>query len=390
MPRKSKIKRVAIFNHHQGDTTDATQPLLDYLLDTGTEYLINVRFPFLKSKDGEIETRIYSGKNSIIRKSLIKFYKPVMLSYLKDVMYSFFYGLVYCKDIDIFFGSPNILVLSGIFLKKIGFVKKVVYYIIDYTPKKYENSFINKLYFSIDKFVCYNADEVWSLNRSMIDSRISDRGWKKTEINIKIVPYGNDSSRFKDKDYKDYDPKTIVYFGGISKSKGSELLVPIAKELVKRKVGKFKFLVMGGGDVDWLKEEVSKAKLKQYFEITGPIETHKEVENRLIGCGVALAPYYPEDKNNFSYYSDPAKIKFYLACGLPIVITDVPPIARALEENHAGLISKYNASDFADKITRIIQNNITHKKYKQGSIKFGKEFDWKKIFNNVFKKSNIP
>lgn len=375
---------VAIFNHHQGGTTDATQHLLDYLMKMKrVTKIVNVRFPFLVSENGKTEIRIFQKNNAVQYDSSIKFYKPQILSYIKDFILALYYGCKHCRKIDIYFGSPNILALAGIILKKAGVVRKVIYYTIDYTPRKYTNGIINEIYFIIDKYVCYHSDEVWSLNESMIESRIKDHGWDMKKITIKIVPFGNHSNRFKPSDYLGYDRNTIVYFGGISQDKGAELFVPIAKYLKKNGNNDFKFLVMGGGKVDWLKSEVKKTQLDNYFEITGSIDTLKEVEKRLIKCGVALAPYYPENKNNFSYYSDPGKVKEYLGCGLPIIITAVPPIAQDIQNNNIGLIAKYDAEDFSYKISEIIRNKIKYLSYRKNAIKWGKKYSW----NTIFKKA---
>jgi len=71
-----------------------------------------------------------------------------------------------------------------------------------------------------------------------------------------------------------------------------------------------------------------KYNLDNYFKIYGSINNHITIEKILMSCGIAIAPYSSIDKNNFSFYADPGKVKFYLGCGLPIVITDVPPITH--------------------------------------------------------------
>ena len=99
-------------------------------------------------------------------------------------------------------------------------------------------------------------------------------------------------------------------------------------------------------------------------------------------CGIAIAPYSSIDKNNFSFYADPGKVKFYLGCGLPIVITDVPLIAKDIEKNQSGLIAEYNSVDFCNKIIFILNN---YDLFKRNAIKFGKEFDWNVIFRKSLK-----
>jgi glycosyltransferase involved in cell wall biosynthesis len=380
-----KNKKIAIFSHDQEGTTGTDDEIVKYILNNGCENIVNIKFPFMHSSDGAIRLKFIKNNKETTKKSLIKFYKPEAVSYVKDLILGLFYGLKCLNGFDIFFGMNNLLVLIGLLLKKIGVVKKVAYYIIDYTPVRYENSFLNKLYYKIDKLALYNSDYVISLNEAMLLGRVDDKKLDINKINYIITPFGNDSLSFVESDHK-HDRNVIVYFGTINKNKGSELFIPIAKSLIEKGNDKFLFKIIGGGKVlQGLKDDIKSNNLDKYFDVVGRIDKQGDVDKILLTCGVALAPYYPEDKNNFSYYSDPGKVKIYLGCGLPIVITDVPPIAKELENNNSGIISEYNSSDFADKILKIQEN---YEFYNKNSVEFGKQFDWNVVFNGLFNKIN--
>jgi glycosyltransferase involved in cell wall biosynthesis len=196
-----------------------------------------------------------------------------------------------------------------------------------------------------------------------------------------VAPFGNNSDKYSNADYNQFDKKKIVYFGGIMRSKGAELFIPIVQALIKKGETDILFECIGGGDVEYLRNQVEENGLEKYIKIYGRMEDHSEVERLLLGCGIAIAPYYPEDKNNFSYYADPGKVKVYLGCGLPIVITDVPPIAKDIVQRNAGLIARYDADDFAEKIIHILSG---YTDYRRAATEFGKEYSWKRIFSKVF------
>jgi glycosyltransferase involved in cell wall biosynthesis len=214
----------------------------------------------------------------------------------------------------------------------------------------------------------------------MLEGREKDGKINLNRVRFVEVPFGNNSLSFREADYNNFNKHRIVYFGGIIKNKGCELFVPLVKSLLASGLLDVELWIVGGGDIDYLKKEISDNNLDYCINVLGRIENQKDVDKILLTGGVAIAPYYPEDKNSFSYYSDPGKVKIYLGCGLPIVITGVPPIASSIMKNNAGLVADYSADDFSDKIMKILSN---YSFYKINAIKFGKNFDWNNIFDRV-------
>ena len=98
-------------------------------------------------------------------------------------------------------------------------------------------------------------------------------------------------------------------------------------------------------------------------------------------CALAIAPYNPNDKNSFSFYADPGKVKVYLGCGLPIVITEVPSIYKILVQEKAGLTAKYEGKDFADKIEKVMEDI---KNYRSNARQLGLKYSWDSIFSEAF------
>lgn len=373
--------KIVLYTHNSGGDGNYDDELFDYFLKNNIFEIIKMDFPFGKKSEKTIRFKYFkTGKVVKQFQSIIKFSSPSFLSYIKDIIYGIFYGFKYLKNTDYFFGMDNLLAAVGLFFKKIGFVKYTYYCIIDYTPIRYENYFLNKFYYFLDKVCLYNCDCVISLNSDMINQRIIDKNLDKNKINYKIAPFGNHSFEKKDIEYQKYDLNRLVYFGGVLKSKGSELFIDIAKGLIKKGFDNLVFEVIGGGDIDWLSEQIRLNNLEKYFHIHGRIDNYRDIEEILLNSSIAVAPYYSEDKNSFSYHSDPGKVKFYLGCGLPIVITDVPPIAKDIVTHKAGLIADYEADDFVDKILKILGN---YGFYRDNAIRLGKEFDWNIIFNNI-------
>ncbi len=372
--------KFTIYAHYSA--TGATEALRDWLIKNKAGELVYLAFPFGDTKDRFIRIDIYkNGIPANQKKSIIRFNRPEVLSYLKDFIYGLIYGIRFCKNSDFFFGGDNLLSTIGICLKFLRCVKKTVYYMIDYTPLRYKNTLLNSLYYSFDRIASYKCDMVWALNENMINGRHRDGKLDKEKVNWLEIPFGNHSteSNFKIVNNKNW----IVYMGEIVQNKGAELFIPIAEKLISKNI-KFKFVIIGGGCfLEEIKKEIEKKGIQDYFKIYGYIEDFKEVNKILLECGIGIAPYYPYDKNSFTYYADPGKIKSYLGSGLPVVLTDVPPIAGLIQKNMAGLRAGYSDEDFALKIIRILDN---YDEYRKKAFEMGLLFNWGTIFTNAFEK----
>jgi glycosyltransferase involved in cell wall biosynthesis len=375
-----KTKKISILAHGAG--TGNAEELRDWLIEKKTKEIVYITFPFGASTQKEITVEIYrDGKPVRTFRSLVRFKNPVLFSYLKDFIYALVYCLRFCGSSDVLVGSDNLLTLAAVWMKKHSKIGKVVYYMIDYTPVRYSNAAMNNLYYSMDRAAAYGSDVVWPLDPRTIEGRFEDKKLDPKRVHWYAVPYGNHASVFKLP--QKVKKNSVCYLGGLLKNKGAELFIPIAEELIRRKTD-FRFVIIGGGPYrEELESEIKRKKLVKWIDVKGYIKDNDEVQKVLSNCGVALAPYFPEDKNNFTYYADAGKLKSYLGCGLPIVLTDVPPFAKTLAKKGAGLIAKYDAVDFADKIKKVFS---TQSGFRMKAVALGEEFDWDLILTKAFGK----
>jgi len=100
-----------------------------------------------------------------------------------------------------------------------------------------------------------------------------------------------------------------------------------------------------------------------------------------------LAPYL-ENKTSFSYFCDPTKVKEYLACGLPVIITRVPWIWQKIEKKPMGLAIDYQKQALKDAILKLLSDSELHSLCRKNGLHFSKNLDWDNIFLKAFKLSN--
>jgi glycosyltransferase involved in cell wall biosynthesis len=99
------------------------------------------------------------------------------------------------------------------------------------------------------------------------------------------------------------------------------------------------------------------------------------VERILAEASVAVAPYEP-DPDSFSRYADPGKLKSYLAAGLPILLTDVPPNATELAARGGAELVPFSADAFARSAEQLLGSREEWQRRREAALSLAREFDW--------------
>ena len=371
---------VVIFSHYA--TTGACEELRDWLLGLKTREVVYVAFPFGSNRGRAIRADRFCGGERVAEwRSWWRLKLPEPFAYAKDFCYALLYAVRFARGADVLVAGDNLLALAAVLTRRLTGVRRVVYYMIDYTPVRYANRLLNALYYRVDRWAACGADAVWPLTPQIIEGRFKSGRLDERRIRWYTVPYGSHPSA--PKPAGGGDVKRVVYMGDVLRSKGAELFVPMAREL-KRRIPDIRFTVIGGGrDLHSLRDEVKASGLADCFELCGFVERMEDVLDKLAGADVAIAPYDPFDANSFTFFSDPGKIKVYLGCGLPVVVTDVPPIARELEKAGAGRIARYDAVDFAAAVAAVLEGD-GGVRMRECARRLGERYAWPKVLAEAF------
>lgn len=71
------------------------------------------------------------------------------------------------KTYDLYVGSNNLNAFIGIILRKIGLVRKTIFFTPDYSINRFDNYFLNNIYLWLDYFCLRHADLVWNSSSIM-------------------------------------------------------------------------------------------------------------------------------------------------------------------------------------------------------------------------------
>lgn len=229
------------------------------------------------------------------------------------------------------------------------------------------------------------ADIVFTLTEALKDEMIA-RGVDGSKIII--LPNGVTSERFsplsKNKVLEkslDLENKIVIgYIGSVVAYEGLEYLVLAVKLMVQKGITNISVLIVGDGAVlDFIKDEVAKADLSQYFIFTGRVP-HEEVEDYY--SLVDITPF-PRKGQPVCEMVSPLKPFEAMAMEKAVLSSNVNALKEIVKDGFNGLLfEKDNVEDLANKLEILVNDNELRKRLGENARKWTIENrDWKVISN---------
>ncbi len=373
----------AFFSHEVEGATGFPEAFGTYLKECGAN-LVYIRFPFFNSVSKSIWIERFHGRTLVAKKrSWIRFYQPQLVSFVKDFVWLMTVGWFYARGSDFVLASNNLMGLAALILRRLGVIKKFTYLVVDYSPQRFSQGWVERIYVFLDRLVATNADSVWTMNLAMLEGRERDGRFKLSELNYHLAPMGNNAHVTFAEGPIEFNPRHLVFVGNPNaKNVRADFLLEVAVEL-RRRGEEFRLLFVGPGNVDYLRQKSQELGLEQLVIFRGSIPDPLDFERYMATCGIGLAPYDPGLNDNFSKFADPSKIKIYLGCSLPVITTDVPVIARDLAANGSGVIADFSVGSFSDRIQDYWRDEGRFSKARQAAGEMGLSFSWPSIFNRL-------
>ena len=157
---------------------------------------------------------------------------------------------------------------------------------------------------------------------------------KKSSLHIEVIPYGVDTKRFKPLSVEKRE-NYIFFLSTQDKHHSYKGLGYLLEALpqIKRELGKLKLIVGGKGDmIAYYRQQVESLGLENEVEFHGfiPNELLAEYYNR---CNVFVLPL-----TSLSREGSDVVLLEALACGIPIVTTDIAGIASDIHKYNTGIV----------------------------------------------------
>lgn len=366
-----------------------TGPALDLeeYLQGKTKSLLFIGHPFAYAKEKNSFFRFYQNGKLLRKHRAITLIVPQLFLNIKDIILTLWWVLKREEKFHFFLGSDSMMAFWGLVLKLLGRVEHVILYTIDYMPQRFDSPVLNWLYHFFDRVCLKYCKIVWNVSPRMAEAREKYDGITPVSHAPQIVvPLGIWYQRISQMRLLKKDRFTIVFMGHLLAKQGVDLVIK-AMPLILKKIPQAKLLIIGTGEWEtYLKKLSSRLNLEKNIEFGGFVESHKDVEKMLGRSTLAVAMYKP-DPLTFTNWSDPGKLKNYLAAGLPIFLTSVPHIAKEIEKRKCGFIVSYDAKKLAENITALLLNRHKLNEYRQNATNFARQFDWDKIFAKALNQS---
>jgi glycosyltransferase involved in cell wall biosynthesis len=366
-----------------------TQPddeLVLHLNALGIERLLHICHSFSDAPDRRSYYRLYE-RGVKVREHHGRDWRrwPEPFIYAKELVDTVFWATRRGGPWELYVGMDGLCVLFGNVLRALGRVRRTVFWAIDYVPaQRFGSRLKNAIYAAVNRASYRGADSVWDLSPRMAQARERFGGIAPGKGRSVVVPYGAWLDRIPFHPHAQCDPNTIVFMGHLLEKQGVQLAIR-ALPLVLERFPQARLLVLGGGHYrDALEALARELGVAHRCEFTGRVEDVREIERRIARCAVAVAPYV-RALDTWTLYADPGKVKTYLACGVPVLLTDVPWNTRLIVEAGCGMVISEDPADIADKAVRAL-DPATNQSMRENARRFAREFEWPRIFDAALRR----
>jgi glycosyltransferase involved in cell wall biosynthesis len=382
MPKVSCNYDFAIVSHILAN--GPAQALEEYLFRKKYSYLF-IGHPFLERSTERSFCRLSNAvgttRELICNLPVLPAPYRYALDFLLTIWWACFHG-----PVDILVGCGSINAFAGLVLRRMGRVRRVVFYAIDYAPQRFRHSLLNRIHHLIERICVARCDVVWNLSSAMIEARIRDGVATRRSAPQLVVPMGAGFDLAKRRDERPRDDCTIAFIGHLLEKQGVQVILHALPQIVAA-APTARLLVMGTGPYEsQLRQLATSLGVQAHVEFTGFIRDFQVVQRRLAQSAIGIAPYL-DQPDGWTKYADPGKLKDYLAAGLPIITTAVSPIARQLEAAGAAIVTPPTSNAIATAVIHLLIDRSLRERMAAVAVALAQEYDWEHIFGDALEKS---
>jgi glycosyltransferase involved in cell wall biosynthesis len=305
---------------------------------------------------------------------------------IRDFLTVLDWGIKSKDRYDFFIGLESINTIAALVLKKLGIVKKVIYYVSDYSPKRYPDGWFNSIYLWLDRLSASHSDYIWDVSKAIQPARIAC-GLNPSKSAIVIhVPNGVYPKQIGQEKMKNILPHSLIYMGTLGLENGPDLIIS-ALPVLKKTYTDLQLDIIGGSlaDINKLKLLAKKLGVAKHVVFHGVIPNSVTMSKIIRKRSIALATYR-NIPGSPRYFGDAGKIRAYCASGLPVITTDVPPLGKEIVDFGAGLMIKDNITDLTKAVNTLFSNKRLFMKMRKKSLEFARTNTWNNEFLKAFTK----
>jgi len=271
----------------------------------------------------------------------------------------------------------DVLTIAGAIRRSRRAGSVVVGWHVDFVPPEHQG-LAGIPYRMLDRYGQTHVDLAIELSQDALVARTNLH--TRSARNALVVPMGI-SGNLHHPTPQQFQEKRVTYVGSLNTRATAGMLGQIIQGLYNVDPD-IKFDVVGKG--------TEFASLVELQEAVPTLTVHgflsdSQVRVLLTRSTVGLAPY-AQDENSFSRFGDPGKIKMYLAAGLPVVMTAVPPNARHLAEKDVALLidSPEDRHAWTQQVISLTRDSDRWMRMSSAAHLCAQEFTWNNLLETFF------
>lgn len=351
------------------ENSPPARPLRDFLLAHGARRVTTVIHPLLV-ENGSDHWITRFDQSGTARRRRIRLPARPPLTYALDPFVP-----LDLEPVDAWLGINNLAAGRGLLQRRRGRARKVGYWAIDFSGDRFGASPLTRAYDAVDRLVGSHADARWEVSQAALDARTERLGLSPaTMAPGRVMPMGAWLARVPQAPEDGFRTRKVIFLGHLVERQGVGLLLEALRLLGDRDVD-FRAEIAGRGPLeDELRARSAKLGLAERVRFTGFVDDPDRLAEFVASAAVAVAPYDTEIES-FTRYADPSKVRAYMAGGLPVVMTPVPPNSEELAREGSAELVAFEAGAMAAAIARALEPDEWTRR-RAAALDYMQRFDW--------------
>lgn len=265
--------------------------------------------------------------------------------------------------------------LVGLWLRRRGLVRKLVYWMWDYYPDQgsWDWRAMNFLARRVGRYVVGHADDVWYLTKPMYDLYVTPTGERLTTAPEMICPlifmaYPEVHGRWNVK-----QSHRFVYLGLVRRGQGLDIILPALAQVKKLWTDVFLDVIGAGPHLDDFKAMAASLGIEGSVNFHGFIEDEHLI-HEIIGNAAAGFSLYDSQLVPHARYAINSKVFVYVGCGTPVIVNNAGASYSYILEGKAGVEVSYNQDSLAQSMLKISSDFEAHLSYRAAAKRLAAEF----------------
>jgi glycosyltransferase involved in cell wall biosynthesis len=307
------------------------------------------------------------------------------LSYLADPLVP-----LRIRRVDVWFGFNPLACARGLVARRTSSAGTVVLWSPDFVPDRFgAGTLSTRAYDYLDRLCCTKADARVELTRVARDARDRRHRLAAGGPPVHVVPMGAWLDRTPVTRDDGWSSRRLVFLAHLVRRQGPDAFLETVACLRAAGEDGTAADVVGTGPLEAkLRAQARTLGIDDVVRFHGFVADHREVERILAGASLAVAPYRPGE-GTFTAFADPGKIKAYLAAGLPLLLTDVPPNADELAREAGAEIVPFAPDAIAEAARRLLSSPDDWRARRALALAYVRRFDWPVLLDGLLDRLGV-